>query len=386
MNNETILLHLALIDQVGPATIEKVVAGLTKIQNFSLNQLYYLNKKDLIYYANLNENIAQRIVNGLQDKNILNEELNLISKYNIKILSLFDVDYPNWLKQIYLPPIILYIKANQDFKFNQKSIALVGSRKANAYGYKIVNKLIPELVANNYTTVSGGALGIDTQVAQTTLDSKGQTIAVLGSGLLNAYPAINKNLFNKISESGAVISSFALRTSALPGNFPARNRIIAGLSKACVVIEAAKQSGALITAQFALEQGREVCAVPGPIDDPLSEGCHKLISDGAHLITCANDILNILGEEIKITQVSQAPGKSKSNHTNEIKEQNLSILKPQEPKTIQEHILDLAAEPISFDELQYKLNLENLELQSILLNLQLEGLISQNFAGLWQKN
>ena len=159
-----------------------------------------------------------------------------------------------------------------------------------------VTSFIPELVHNGCSIVSGGALGIDGLAHRATLEAQGVTVAVLGSGLLKPYPAAHKTLFKKIIECrGALVSCFPLLTEPKPALFPARNRIIAGLSRGCLVVQAGIPSGALITAQYAVDEGREVFAVPGSLDNPLSVGCHRLISQGATLVTSASDILASFG-------------------------------------------------------------------------------------------
>ncbi|MBA3954340.1 DNA-protecting protein DprA [Candidatus Dependentiae bacterium] len=363
------LLHLSLIQNAGPATIEKLVQALSLEQ---LDKLYYFSAKDLQALTGISSTLAHCIVSGLQDKKLLEQELTLLERYNVSCTTLYDPGYPALLKNIHLPPVVLYTQGRPlDYT---KCVALVGSRKADRYGITIINKLIPELVAAGYTVVSGGALGIDTLAHQATLACAGSTVAVLGSGLLKPYPAANARLFNAIAEqNGTVVSSFSLQCSALAGNFPARNRIIAGLSSACIVIQAAEKSGALITARYALEQGREVGAVPGAIDNPLSAGCHKIISEGAALIASTQDILNLVSDSLPLRSVSLMQ----------------PIIKPLQqtiPQTPQEHILLYTQTPISFDELLIKTGLASTDLQDLLFNLQLDGLLEQNFMGLWKKS
>lgn len=373
MSINNIILHLSLIDKVGPATIDKMITSFNafKEQELLLN-IYDLDLKDLIYYSGFKEHIAKLIYDGLQDKTLLEKELNLLDKYQIRILTIFDQDYPILLKEIYLPPAVLYIKADEDFKFSSNSIAVVGSRKCDNYGSRVVKLIIPELVKNNYDIVSGGAYGIDTIAHEVCLNNSGVTISVLGSGLLKLYPQENKKLFEKIVlNKGALISSFSLNRSAYPGNFPARNRIIAGLSLGSLVIQAPEKSGALITANYALDQGREVLAVPGPIDNSLSYGCHKLISQGAQLVNSAKDILDVFGKPYK-SVINKGINDFFNNLHN-----NLSDLENQ--------ILKLIQEPLSFDELLINMQLSFQELQSLLFDMQIKGYITQNIMGFWQK-
>lgn len=218
-----------------------------------------------------------------------------LTEENIQTLSVDESNYPALLKQIYLPPPILYYQGilTTDF-FSQPTISIVGSRRPSAYGKQIVERLVRDLAKINFIIISGLALGIDELVHNITLEEKGKTIAVLGSGLNNIYPSCNKLLAEKISQSGCLISEFPPDTPPFKGNFPQRNRIIAGLAQATLLIEASEKSGSLITAHYALQENREVMAIPGNIYSPMSRGTNNLIKDGAALITETKDILKIL--------------------------------------------------------------------------------------------
>jgi DNA processing protein len=361
MQSREVLLHLSLIPQIGPATVEKLIQTLGAYAN--LPNLYHMQVQDLVHYGSLSYAIAQRIKEGLQDTGILERELALIERHHIQWISLYDGEYPPLLKAIYLPPLVLYVQGNAAL-LHSKSLACVGSRKADTYGFVVIKKLLPSCIEQGWTLVSGGALGIDTLVHKAAVEARGNTIAVLGSGLLRPYPSSNRELFKKIQETGAVVSAFPLSMEPLAGNFPARNRILAGLSKGCIVVQAALKSGALITARYALEQGREVGAVPGSVDNPLSAGCHQLIQEGAALIASAEDILTLLGE----TAV---------------------ILKPKNDViflTPSSQLLSVLATPLSFDELLVKTGLQESILRDLLFELQLDGRITQNFMGLWHSS
>lgn len=211
----------------------------------------------------------------------------------IKKISINDAEYPGILKKIHSPPKVLYI--NGSFKEEDDfAVAIVGSRRASRYGIEMSEKLGYDLALRGITVVSGMARGIDSAAHRGALKANGRTIAVMGSGHGHIYPAENKDLYKKIAESGAVISEFEDDVSPLPRNFPIRNRIISGLTLGIVVVEAAKNSGALITADFAIEQGREVFSVPGKISSLTSEGTHELIKDGAKLVASAEDIMEEL--------------------------------------------------------------------------------------------
>lgn len=224
----------------------------------------------------------------------------------IRTISINDAEYPEILKKIHSPPKALYI--NGSFKEEDDfAVAVVGSRRASRYGVEMSEKLGYDLALGGVTVVSGMARGIDSAAHRGALTAKGRTIAVMGSGHDHIYPPENKDLYKKIAESGAVISEFENDVSPLPRNFPIRNRIISGISLGVVVVEAAKNSGALITANFALEQGREVFAVPGKISSVTSEGAHELIKDGAKLVQSAEDIM----EELKLREIEPEAGKDR---------------------------------------------------------------------------
>jgi DNA processing protein len=246
--------------------------------------------------------LARSIKNSGLKYNIA-KELELIKKANVDILTIFDKGYPENLKNIYDPPVVLYIKGRM-IKEDELSVAIVGSRKCTYYGMNMSGKIAETLAACGVTVISGLARGIDTAAHKGALKS-GRTIAVLGSGLGNIYPAENKLLAKEIAQSGAVISEFPMQMPPERQNFPRRNRLISGMSRAVLVVEAANKSGALITADFALEQGRDVFAVPGSVDRLSSMGTNALIKQGAKLVESAEDIL----EELKIGSIPVFYGK-----------------------------------------------------------------------------
>ena len=212
----------------------------------------------------------------------------------IRIIKIDDAEYPKNLKTLHKPPRALYV--NGSFKEEDNfAVAIVGSRRASRYGIEMSEKLGFDLALAGVTVVSGMARGIDSAAHRGALKANGRTIAVMGSGHGHIYPPENKDLYERIVKSGAVISEFENDVSPMPQNFPIRNRIISGLSLGIVVVEAAKNSGALITADFAIEQGRDVFAVPGKISSVTSAGTHELIKDGARLVQNAEDIMEELG-------------------------------------------------------------------------------------------
>jgi len=218
------------------------------------------------------------------------EELREIAARDLKVITLADPDYPKPLRAIDSAPPVLYLKGNYIEK-DQLAIAMVGTRRPSPYGIMIAGKLAKELAELGFTIVSGLALGIDTAAHRGALSAGARTIAVLGGGFLSIYPQENRGLVEEIARSGAVVSEYSLKTLPDRWTFPRRNRIISGLTRGTIVVEAPQHSGALITAKCALEQGREVFAVPGPITEEASKGTHQLIQQGAKLITDIDDIL-----------------------------------------------------------------------------------------------
>lgn len=275
----------------------------------------------------------------------------------IGLLSLFDDEYPDCLKAIYNPPVVLYVKGT--FPNINTGVAVVGTRRATVYGTKAAFRIAGELARNNICVISGMARGIDTWAHKGALAAKGKTIAVLGCGVDIVYPPENVSLAEQIQESGAVISEFPLGRPPDKANFPARNRIISGLSKGVVVVEAPVRSGALITADFALEQGREVFAVPGPINSRNSEGCHLLIKEGARLLHNVEDVLDELG------CYSEDSNKLKGSDTVE------TDLTPK----VKEILRFLAGGPVLVDELCVYAGMSPGDLNVLITIMELEGLV-----------
>ncbi len=255
------------------------------------------NADRLPEFPGISRTLAEKIARVKRQADPL-RELDLAAKQHIRIVSIFEKSYPANLKNIFSPPILLYVKGRL-FTQDVAAIAMVGSRKPTIYGRLTAERLAAELAGKGMTVVSGMARGIDTASHHGALRVKGRTIAVLGSGIDVIYPAENKGLAEQIADSGAVISEFPIGTPPLSKNFPRRNRIISGLSLGVVVVEAARKSGSLITVGFALEQGREVFAVPGKIDSYASKGTHSLIKEGAKLVEDSDDIVEELMPALK---------------------------------------------------------------------------------------
>lgn len=276
----------------------------------------------------------------------------------IEVVTIDEDQYPILLSKISKPPYILYYRGDISIA-NKFCLAIVGARNCTVYGKKVARDLASSLSAENIVVVSGMARGIDTEAHMGALDAAGKTVAVLGSGVDIVYPRENKVLYDNLVEKGLVMTEFSPGTRPEPGNFPIRNRIISGLSKGIIVVEAQKRSGALITADAALEQGRDVFAVPGAITSSLSEGCNNLIKQGACLVTCYQDILQ---EYYEFTPKAVRQ---------ECQEQELLLLDTEEELVIQ----CIGYDPSHMDEILSATGLSVGQLSTILLQLELRGLI-----------
>lgn len=277
---------ISRIPNVGNKTIQKL---LNKYQ--TLEKVYKLTKEELISDKIIGEKLIEIITNKKYKEN-LNKYIEYMEKQKINIITINDKEYPQKLKQINDYPVYLYTKGNIDL-LNKKSIAMVGGRNCTNYGKQVAKDISNQLVKNNFVIVSGLAKGIDTFSHMGALKNKNSTIAVLGSSIDNIYPNENINLANKIIETGGlIISEYIVGSKLQRLNFPARNRIISGISDGVLVIEAGEKSGALITVDFALEQGKDVFAIPGNINNKFSIGCNEIIKEGAKLVNNVEDILN----------------------------------------------------------------------------------------------
>ncbi len=296
----------------------------------------------------------------------IDQTLAWVAQENNYVITLGDEDYPQSLLSIADPPVLLYVKGRPAF-LNMPTVAIVGSRNASAQGMLNADRFAQNLSEAGLTVVSGLALGIDTGAHTGAIKSAqqgyaGSSIAVIGTGLDIVYPAANRALAHQIAEVGCIISEYPLGTPAIAHNFPRRNRLISGLSLGVLVVEAAAQSGSLITARSALEQGREVFAIPGSIHSPLAKGCHQLIRQGAKLVESAQDIL----EELRWQSTD-----SKNTHSSgvQIATSNLS-----DPK-LQSLLENMGHEALSVDQLIVRTGLPVSSVQAALLNLELQGQI-----------
>ncbi|MDP2928712.1 MAG: DNA-processing protein DprA [Candidatus Omnitrophota bacterium] len=290
----------------------------------------------------------------------------------IKKISINDAGYPKNLKTLHSPPKALYV--NGSFKESDDfAVAIVGSRRASRYGIEMSERLGFDLALRGVTVVSGMARGIDSAAHRGALRARGRTIAVMGSGHNHIYPFENRELYSEIAESGAVVSEFENDMAPLARNFPIRNRIISGLSLGLVVVEAAKNSGALITADFALEQGREVFAIPGKISSLTSEGTHALIKDGAKLAQSADDIM----EELGLCEIEPVEDIDKDLRSEKISKKTARYIYNSLTNDERKIYKILSDEPLYIDDVVKEASLEHGKASKVLLGLELKRLIKE---------
>lgn len=353
--------------------MRKYLYALNQIQSFhgkKLNQLLeFFGSPRELWEARENELRKLEIVTErnideflfVKNRFIYDKEIERLYSLGVRFSTIDDDDYPERLRTIFDPPPVLYIKGS--IPNSPLNIAIVGARKSSHYGKMMAEKIACELGEQGITVISGMARGIDSCAHKGTLNGQGSTIAVLGCGINIVYPRENRNLMDEIVNNGAVITEYPLGAEPLPWRFPARNRIISGLSEGVLVVEAATNSGSLITVDYALEQGRDVFAIPGNVNNPQSKGPNNLIKQGAKLVETANDIIdeyNVLGFNIE-----------KSSNNNEQLE--ISFSDSEEEKVYN----SINSEMIHIDELAVKLKVAINQLLVILINLELKGLINQ---------
>lgn len=285
MNHLEALIALNMVEQVGPIRLRRLLDHFGEAP-----AVLRASRAALMQVHGIGEDVADSIA-AWESKVDLAGELRRISEYGCQVICQTDETYPELLRQIYDPPIVLYLKGTLT-RQDQQGIALVGTRHTSHYGQESARKLAYQLAYLGMTIVSGGARGVDTAAHQGALSAKGRTIAVLGTGINRVFPAENVELFERIAANGAVMTQFPFGRKADRQSFPIRNRIVAGMTLGTVVVEAALNSGALITANFATEYGRQVFAIPGRIDSPGSKGGHDLIKKGAKLCEGAEDVLS----------------------------------------------------------------------------------------------
>ncbi|MDP2145009.1 MAG: DNA-processing protein DprA [Gallionella sp.] len=306
--------------------------------------------------------VAAEISRGIADEPVA-PALAWLEDGNNHIVTLADADYPQALLNIPDPPLLLYVKGRLDL-LNRPALAVVGSRNATPQGLNNAEAFSRTLSEAGLCIVSGLAHGVDAAAHRGALKGSGSSIAVVGTGLDRIYPAANRDLAHALATEGTIVSEFPLGTPPLAANFPRRNRIISGLGVGTLVVEASVQSGSLITARLALEQGRDVFAIPGSIHAPQSKGCHRLIKQGAKLVEAAQDILEELGVLTMPTASAEA-----------------SAATDNEPALL----IHMGFDPIDLDTLIALSGLTMAELSAMLLTLELDGRISTLPGGLYQR-
>jgi len=318
---------LNMIPEIGPIRANRLLSYFG-----SAAKIFHADIEEIKNSAEINDKIAEKILKSVNFFDVL-DEFEKAKELGIKIVTINDKDYPLQLKTLNDPPIVLYIKGEITEK-DIYSIAIVGTRKPTEYGKTITEKLTKEFSELNITVVSGLARGIDTIAHKTAINCQGRTIAVLGNGLDVYYPSENHKLQDAIANSGAVVSEFPLGVRPEKRNFPRRNRLISALSLGTIVIESAEKSGALITAKYSAEQGKDVFAVPGSILSKYSRGPHLLIKQGAKLIEKAQDVveeISILAEWIKKstqrTKITTKNNESSTENLNPVEKKILDTLK-----------------------------------------------------------
>jgi DNA processing protein len=303
MDEREALVALNMVEGVGPVRVRQLIEFFGNAPS-----ILKASKQQLMQVRGIGDDVATSIHDW--EKHVdLAGELKRIEQFNCHIVIQSDENYPELLKQIYDPPIVLYVKGKL-LPEDKNGVAMVGSRMTTPYGMETARKLAYQLAYIGVTVVSGGARGIDTAAHQGAMSAKGRTIAVIGNGINIVFPTENKELFDRIAETGAVVTQFPFNRKGDKQSFPIRNRIVAGMTLGTVVVEANLTSGSLITANMAVENGRQVFAVPGRIDSPRSKGCHDLIKKGAKLCEGAEDILSEF--EYLFPQSNRPPGAAES--------------------------------------------------------------------------
>lgn len=287
MDKKDIYLYIKSIRGISSITLGKIIDEVGSVE-----EIIKLSEKDIYNLKNISLNIKENLVKYISCFN-LDEIKEKLYKESIQYICIEDEEYPENLKNIYNPPLVLFYKGDLSIINNNLNIAMVGSRKPTSYGIYCAERFSYELSEKNINIISGIAFGIDSCCHRGCMKGKGKTIAVLASPIDNIIPSSNKIIADEILQDGGfILSEYNLGMPVTRGNFPQRNRIISGLSDGVVVVEAAERSGALITADLALEQGKNVFAIPGNINSQMSKGCHKIIKEGAKLIENIEDILN----------------------------------------------------------------------------------------------
>lgn len=354
MNKKETLIWLHSLTKITNKSIEKLINTLGDI-----SLIWNISNKEIIQLESLSEEVKSEIIR-CRNKVNLEELMNKIESEKVNIITIYDEQYPEKLRNIFDYPKVLYIKGDFIHK-DELLISIVGSRKATPYGRWAAEKFSGELSKLGVTIVSGMASGIDTVAHKGALKNEGRTVAVLGSGVDVVYPKSNRKLYDDIKDNGCIISEFPLGTEPMPYNFPQRNRIISGMSLGTIVIEATEKSGSLITAYHAMEQGREVFAVPGNINSIYSKGTNMLIRDGAKIILDIEDIL----EEIQVIKNDINSSRQNVIDYNLLGEDEIKIVKY------------ISERPLHTDMISYLSGIKIQDVNSILTILEMKGIVKQ---------
>jgi DNA processing protein len=367
MDSREAFVALNMIEHVGP------VRARLLLEHFGeAPKILAASKSQLLHIRNIGEDVATAIANWEKTVDLAGE-LKRISDFGCHILIQGDELYPALLREIYDPPLVLYIKGEIVAK-DKGGVAMVGSRQTTHYGIETARKLAYQLAYVGVTVVSGGARGIDTAAHQGALSAKGRTIAVLGTGINIITPPENAELFQRIAENGAVVTQFPFNRPADKQSFPIRNRIVAGMTLGTVVVEADLHSGALITSNFATDYGRQVFAVPGRIDSPRSKGCHDLIKKGAKLCEGIEDILSEFEYLFPASNKPASPG-------------GTGVLPALELSMNEQKVIDaLDGEERAIDEVIRKSGLPSSAVSVALFSLEMKRLVKQLPGKLFVKN
>ncbi len=350
-------LRLVSVKGLGPETIQKL---LTKYS--APAHIFNATKNELTELSFISDNLAEHILEN-QKEEFIENQLTLIEKYNVHLLSLLDDEYPRLLKYSYNPPVVLYVKGNI-LPEDDLCFAVVGTRKPTQYGKIAVHKIVPKLSLAGFTIVSGLAYGIDAAAHHEALNTGGRTIAVFGTGLDTIYPTANRKLAERILENGALISELPLESKIEAWNFANRNRIISGMSKGTLVVEGAKTSGALLTAKYALEQNRDIYAIPGNINSPQSEGPNYLIKLGAKIVCSSEDILEEYQLKLKLVNENSSKESKPKVELSASEEKIYKLLIKNEKNLSLDKMVELAEQSPA-------------ELSSILLQMEFKGLVKR---------
>lgn len=362
----TAWLYLALTPGLGPIRSLRLIQQLGSVHHVMTASISILSSF-----------VGQKLAHAIHFKQAeqkVNTALRWAEHAHCHLITLDDVDYPIQLAEMNTPPIVLFARGRREL-LSQPMLAMVGSRQATRQGQHTAHAFAAELAAQGYTIVSGLARGIDAACHAGALNHPASTLAVIGNGIDRVYPSCHHALSDQLANAGLILSEFTLGTPPLAAHFPQRNRIIAGLAKGCLIIEASLRSGSLITARYALEAGRSVMAIPGSIHNPEARGCHHLIKQGARLVETLDDILEEVGPAI----MHVGPPRASTKNTD-----TLSSKKDLCPR-LESLLTILGTEAITAESLAMQLSLTLGDIYAMLLELELEGYVASLPGGRFQR-